>query len=104
MLRQFRECGGGIDDERGAGDDEEIGGERLGLGAAHRRGRHRLAERDRRGLDEAAAVVADGGGLVALEGPTQRLELVASRAVEAMGVGRVAVQLDDLVRSGMPEA
>src|SRR5277367_4548498 len=96
-LSQFRESGGGIDHERGTGDDEQIGGEGFALRALHRRGRHRLAERDRRGLDEAAASVAKRGGLGALERKAQRRQLVALRAIEAVRVGRVAVQFDDPV-------
>jgi len=39
-----------IDDERGPGDDEQIGGERFDLGAARRLDRHRLTKGDRRRL------------------------------------------------------
>ena len=70
------------------------------LGAPHRGLRHRLAERDRRGLDVAAA----GGprrraafrGVETLLDPRQ---LIARRAIEAGRVGGVAVQFDDVFGS-----
>src|SRR5271165_4464805 len=96
-LGQFREPGRRIDDERGAGDDEQIGGARLDLGAPHRLDRHRLAEGDRCSLDPAPAGAANRCRAVALEGATQFANLVPPRAIEAVRVGRVAVQLDDLV-------
>ena len=64
---------------------------------AHRLGRHRLAERDGRGLDETAAARCSAAQFVACEGCEHVRDLVARRAIEAMGVGRVAVQLDDCV-------
>src|SRR5207302_1422737 len=77
--------------------DEETGRERLERGPPHRLDRHRLAEGDRRGLDPAAADAANGCGSVALEGGAQFGDLVAPPALEAVRVGRVAVQLDDLL-------
>ena len=69
------------------------------LGALHRLGRHRLAERHGRGLDVAAAVAIRARGRSTLRilslHPGQ---FVALRAIEADRVGRVAVQLDDVVR------
>ena len=66
-------------------------------GAPHRVFRHRLTERDGRGLDEAAARRAIRraavGRVQALAHPRQ---FVALLAIEAEGVGRVAVQLDDV--------
>ena len=84
----------GIDHQRRAQHQEEVAGQRLDLGALHRGLRHRLAERDGGGLDDAAARAARGqvaGGLV------ERLQLgqlVAQAAFQAGGVAGVAVQLD----------
>jgi len=96
-LGQLRKPGRRVDDERGARDDKQIGGERLDFGTAHRLDRHRLAKRDRRGLDPTTAVAAHRCGPVALEGAAQFGNLIPPRAIEAMRVGRVAVQFDDLL-------
>ena len=96
-LGQRREAVGRIDHQRRAQHQEEVAGQRLGLGPRHRSLRHRLAERDGGGLDDAAAVAARrqvAGGLV------ERLQvgqLVAQAALQAGGVAGVAVQLDHLL-------
>src|SRR5215831_8705816 len=86
VFGEFREAGSRVDHQGRAGDDEQIGGAGLDFGSLHRVYRHCLAERDRRGFDIAAAVVADRRRLVALEGGSQRVELVARLAVQAMCV------------------
>ena len=68
----------------------------LVLGARHLDLGHRLAERDRGGLHDAVALLADRQRALAQERLLDRLQLVALAAVEAARVGRVAVQLDDL--------
>ncbi len=83
-----------IDHQRRAGGEEEVARQRLLLAAPHRLERHRLTERDGRRLHDPAALVAPGERLVALEGRQDRLELEATLAVEAAGIGGVAVELD----------
>src|ERR1700676_2059345 len=57
-LCQLGKPGRRIDHQRGAEHDEQISRQGRDLGAAHLALRHRLAERDRRGLDEAATAPA----------------------------------------------
>ena len=97
VLRQFGKPGRRIDDQRGAEDDEQIGRQRLLLGAPHRDGRHRLAERHRRGFDMPKATLARRHRAVALEGRAQIGDLVPLAAIETGRVGGVAVQLDDFL-------
>jgi hypothetical protein len=92
-FRQFREAGGGIHDQRRAEHDEQVGEQSLLLRAAHFIDWHRLAEGDRRCLDPSSAG-AMRHDIVALEVDAQVGDLIPLRAVEAMGIGGVAVQLD----------
>ena len=74
------------------------------VGPLHFRLRHRLAEGDGRRLDRAAAVRADRQGLVGQEGLADRLQVVIPAAVQAVRVGRVAVEFDHLRSAGTPDA
>ena len=89
--------GGGIHHQRRADGDEQVTGQRLGLGALHRQRRHPLAERDRRALNIAAARAVRHDA-VALEIDPQFVDLITLLAGQAMRVGGVAVQLDHLRR------
>src|SRR5436309_2774303 len=94
-LGEHREAGGGIDDERRAEDDEEVASERRRLGPRHLVARHRLAERDGCRLDQPAAIAAGGNLVAPEEALLQHRELVAQPAIEAGGIARITVQLDD---------
>ena len=98
-LGHQRESGRRPHHQRRADGEKQVAAARQFFGPAHRLPRHRLAERHRRRLDEAAAGAIRRVAAVALEPRAHRLDLVADAAVEAGGVGRVAVQLDD-VRGG----
>ena len=87
---------GGIDNQGRADGHEQVAGVGFRLGARHLRLRHGLAERDRGGLDVAAAV-AIRRLAVPLEPLPDGVELIALPAAETMSVRRVAVQLDDLL-------
>ena len=67
------------------------------LGALHRIGRHRLPERHGRGLDVAAAGAIRRALAVGLEFFAHPGQFVALGAVEADGVGGIAVQFDDIL-------
>src|SRR6266700_806908 len=97
-LGELGERGGRIDHQRRAEHDEEIGGQRGDFSAAHFGLRHRLTERDRRGLDEPVTAVAARRLAVTLKGDPNIGELKPRRAIEAGGVGGIAVQFDDLLR------
>src|SRR3954463_2418046 len=56
VLRQLGKARRRIDHERGAEHDEQVGSQRLLLGAPHRDWGHRLPERHGRGLDVAETV------------------------------------------------
>src|SRR5262249_15201516 len=92
---QQGESGGRQVHERGADCEKKITVKSQLLGAAHLPLGHRLAERDRRGLDRTAAVGAIRRTLAGLrELLPHPGELVSPAAVEARGIAVVAVQLD----------
>src|SRR5262245_3820923 len=97
VFRHFRKSRGWVDDERRAHDDQEIALERLGVRASHRALRHRLPERDRRGLHDAAAAPTRTDAPGAAELLFDIGKLVAEAAIEADRVAYVAVQLDHLL-------
>ena len=80
--------------QRRADREIEIGRHRQRFGVTHRRFRHRLAERDRRGLDIAVAFDAFGRAAGLIEALLHPFEFVALAAIETGGVARVAVQFD----------
>src|SRR5829696_3153169 len=66
-------------------------------GAAHRVFRHRLSERDRRGLHR---LVADGavGGIAGLfETRFYPRKIIGMSTADAAGIGGIAMQFDDVV-------
>ena len=87
----------GIDHQRRAQHQEEVAGQRLGLGARHRPLRHGLAEGDGRGLDDAAAVAAGGSSPWSWNGAFRSASSWRRPHVEAGRVAGVAVQLDHLL-------
>ena len=95
-LGHLGKAGRRIDDERAAEHDEQIAGQRLLLGAQHRHFRHRLTEGDRRGLHDPVTLLADRQLSLLEEGAADRRQLVPVAAIETGGIGRVAVQFDDL--------
>src|SRR6185437_15889555 len=67
-------------------------------GAHHLLLLHRLAERDGRGLDRLVAVGAVGRAAALVEALLYPRQVVGAAAADTAGIGRVAVQLDDVVR------
>src|SRR6185503_15085706 len=67
------------------------------LRALHRQRRHRLTERDRRRLHNAAARLARADRAARLELALEFRQFDAQRAAEAARVSRITVQLDDFV-------
>src|SRR5258708_7110795 len=67
LLDEHGKAGGRIDDERRAEDDEEIAVEGRRLGARHGVPRHRLAQRNRRRLADAAPAPPGGDPVSAQE-------------------------------------
>src|ERR671933_2316630 len=80
LLGEKREARGRIDHERGTDGEEEVAGERLGLGPPHRRLGHGLAERNGGALDRRAAVRTVGRLAARLEAFPDPIELVAPLA------------------------
>ncbi len=99
VLGKHRKPGRGPDHQRGADRDQQIATCCQRLGATHRDFRHRLAERDRRGLDRIVAGRAGrrdaARGVELLPHP---VDLVALAAADAARVARIAVQFDHVVR------
>ena len=67
------------------------------LGATHFGLRHGLAEGDGGGFDDTVAPAAMRQGAVALEGQADGVEFVAGPALQAVRIGRIAVDFDDAV-------
>ena len=98
LFRAQREVGRGKYRQRRAEHDEQVARHRFLLRALHRQSRHLLAERDRGRLDDAAAGSCTDRPCPVLEFALDVRELDRARwQLEAARVGRVAVQLDDLV-------
>ena len=66
-------------------------------GAAHRVFRHRLPERDGRGLHRLVACGAVGRGARLVEALLDPRQIVGLPAADAAGVGGVAMQFDDVI-------
>ena len=86
-----------MDHQGRAYDDEQITGKGFLLRTLHRAERHGLAKGDRRGLDHAATGPAFRQLVMPHKALFDYVELVPRFAVEATGIGAVAVQLDHLV-------
>ena len=92
VLGELREAGGGIDHQRRADDDEQIGQQGFPLRPAHGVHRHGLAERNGGGFYQPIAPQAARGGALGGEFFPQRRQIVALPAGQAGGVQGVAVQ------------
>jgi 2-dehydro-3-deoxyphosphooctonate aldolase (KDO 8-P synthase) len=97
VARDERQARRRVDEERRADGENKIGVPGRVQGTSHLLLRHRLAEGDGRGLNDAAAGFATGRAIFLLEHTPAESELVAPPAIEATRVGAVAVQLYDLV-------
>src|SRR5580765_1683784 len=94
-LGDQREAGGWPDDQRRPDRDEKIARLCKLLRPAHRHVGHRLTERYRRRLDEAAAVRTVGRATVGAVHPAPHPgKLIPLGAVDAGRIGGVTVQLD----------
>ena len=66
-------------------------------GTAHRLLRHRLSERDRRGLDRVVAQGAVGRAAVLIETLFDPRQIISLSAADAAGIGGVAMELDHVI-------
>ena len=88
----------GWDLQRGADGEKQVTGQGCHLGQVHLAFRHRLAEGNRCGLDDAATGRAGRRAIDPVKFGSDPIEFMAGIALKALGVGAVAMQFDDLFR------
>ena len=91
------QAGGGVNDQGRPDAEKQITGQGFIMGTAHGVFGHCLTEGDGRRLHRTPATAAHRQGPIGPEGLTNRIQFVVQAAVEAVGVGRVAVKFDDSV-------
>ncbi len=97
FLRHQRKTCGRPNDERRSDGQEQIAVLRQFGGAAHLIFRHRLSERDRRGLHRLLAGGAVGGAAAFFEARLYPGKIIGLSAADAAGIGGIAVQFDHVI-------